>query len=123
MKNYNVGKQMESKIDSLSWNVLTWGFNEDRLVNFNIFDNANLINFIKETVTKEYDFDEFLYTLDRTLCSCFGYKCEYEILIGGLFTNDKSRYKKVDVYSQLKPNLKQLAAYIYDTLGLNRDEN
>jgi len=118
-----VGKKMEEKINSLEWTVLTWSFNDDRCEEYNIFDNRNVDKFIREAINKEYTFRDFLFELDGVLQNAFWCKCEYEVMVGGLFTRDSSRYEKIDAYTQLKPNLKQLAAYIYDTLGLNRDEN
>ena len=111
---------MEEKINSLKWVVLIWSFNEDKIEEYNIFDNSNIVTFLKSSINKEYNLEDFTYELDKELRQTFWSKCEYEALIGGLFTRDTSRYKKIDVYDQLRPNILLLSKYIYTTLGMGK---
>ena len=42
----------------------------------------------------------------------FWSKREYEISVGDAFETNLNNYEKIDVYSQVKPNIIQLAQYI-----------
>lgn len=55
-----------------------------------------------------YGFDAFVKELD-TIIACEEWaRCEYEIMVNGLFSNDDCA-QKIDCYSQCKPNMAMIA--------------
>lgn len=97
----------------MEWNVLRYDFNERKIVNFNIFDSVRFSEYVEEMRNQIWDsVDKFIEILNNNLMYCFWSKSEYEIMVGGLFETDCSKFEKIDIYDQVKPNIVQLARYI-----------
>ena len=100
------------KLKDFKWYVLLEDFNASEIINWNIFNSSNF----KEGVIKLlYDFttyEDFKKELRNELLYCFWSKAEYEIICSGLFAKEESEFFKVDVFSQVEPNLDILAHYI-----------
>ncbi len=95
----------------MEWYVLNENFNENRIENFNIFNSTRFSKEVEKLLKEFITFNDFVEKLDQALKYAFWSKSEYEILVMGLF-NDKAT--KIDIYSQIKPNIKILAKYIID---------
>lgn len=95
----------------MEWYVLNENFNEKKIEHFNIFDSWTFSEAVKNLLTNFITFEDFVEKLDKELKYAFWSKAEYEILIMGLFDE---KAIKIDVYSQVKPNIKILANYIID---------
>lgn len=98
----------------MEWYVLNYDFNGKKVEDFNIFRNIKLLRFLDEARENFITFDKFVEDLDREFRYCFWSKAEYEIMVGDLFEQDLDKYEKIDVYRQLKPNVKTIAKYIVD---------
>lgn len=98
----------------MEWYVLNYNFNEKKAEHFNIFRSRRFSDGVQELLESFVSFEDFVEELDRLLMYCFWSKAEYEIMVGDLFEEDTNKYTKVDVYSQVKPNIKILAKYILD---------
>ena len=98
----------------LEWFILNYNFNKQRIEDFNIFRNTYFTKSVEELLKEHLTFEEFVIQLDRKLMYYFWSKREYEISVGDAFEEDINKYKKIDVYSQVKPNIKILAKYIID---------
>ena len=97
----------------MEWYVMNWNVNRDRLENFNIFNSSRFSDGVADMRGKIWNsVDEFVETLDLQLKCAFWCKAEYEVMVGDLFVNDCNNLTRVDVYSQVKPNIMQLARYI-----------
>lgn len=99
-------------MEDLKWYVLNYDFNKRKIINFNIFNNFRFTEGIKELLNHYTIFDDFIEQLDKLLMYCFWSKREYEISVGDAFDTNLDRYEKIDVYSQIKPNIGILARYI-----------
>ena len=94
----------------MEWYVLNYDFNSKNAELYNIFNSSKFSDGLKEINESNYDFDEFVEELDKLCRYCFWSKSEYEIYVTDAFhPEDQS---KIDVYDQLKPNMKVLAEYI-----------
>ena len=98
----------------MEWYVLNYDFNGKKVEDFNIFRNIKLLRFLDEARENFITFDKFVEDLDNELKYYFWSKAEYEIMVGDLFEQDLDKYEKIDVYRQLKPNVKTIAKYIVD---------
>lgn len=97
----------------MEWNVLMYDFNKKKIVNFNIFNSVRFSDYVNEMRNEIWDsVDKFVEKLDSNLKYCFWCKAEYEIMVGDLFETDCNKLEKIDIYSQVKPNIMQLARYI-----------
>jgi len=105
--------------------VLNEDFNKHKIEPFNIFRNQWVNEMTAKAVKKylrnpskfcrhcfgsgepKYGFDGFVEELNAIImCEEWG-RCEYEIVVGGLFNDDK--LEKWDCYEQCKPNMEMIA--------------
>ena len=105
----------------MEWYVLNYDFNKKEAYSFNIFNSANFLEGLKR-IMQEYEGmgmteKEFLERLDSVLRCSFWGKCEYEIYVTDAFNDNES---KIDVYSQIKPNIEILANYIVENYQLEK---
>ena len=103
----------------MEWYVLNYDWNKKEVYNYNIFMNAKFNRGITEILAD--DFNEFVEKLDRELKYCFWSKREYEISVGDAFEEDVNKLTKIDVYSQVAPNVKQLAIYIMEYIASTQE--
>ena len=112
----------------LEFYVLNYDFNKKELYNMNIFNNCKFIEGIKEAVNKytslsAYNYNSFKEDIQKELQYAFWCKREYELFIGDAFETNLDNYEKVDVYSQVLPNLDLLCNYILDNMKYLVEEN
>ena len=101
-------------MEDLKWYVLNYNFNEKKVENFNIFRSIRFTESVQDLLDNYITFEDFVEKLDRKLKYSFWSKREYEISVGDAFETDLDKYEKIDIYSQVKPNVKILAKYIID---------
>lgn len=99
-------------MENLEWYVMNYDFNKRTLEDFNIFRSSRLVEGVKELLDSYITFEDFVEKLDGKLRYAFWSKREYEIFVGDAFETDLDKYEKIDVYSQVKPNIRILAQYI-----------
>lgn len=101
--------------NDLEWYVLNYDFNGKKVENFNIFKNSRFLECLEKTL-KHFkdtnDYEVFKNELKTDLMYCFWSKREYEISVGDAFENNLDMFEKIDVYSQVLPNLDNLAMYL-----------
>lgn len=97
--------------ENLEWYVLEHDFNSDQIRQFNIFDSLNFTKWLEVAVKKYENYGKFKEDLRGALFYAFGSKAEYEIICKGLVSTKDNEFK-IDVYTQVLPNLDILAKYI-----------
>lgn len=106
--------------------VLNEDFNKRKIKPFNIFRNVWVNNKTLKAVKKYirapskfkfeswnseerfYGFEAFVKELDQIIKCEEWSRCEYEILVNGMFS-DEDRVQKIDCYEQCKPNMEMIA--------------
>ena len=106
--------------------VLNDDFNKHRIEPFNIFRNYLVNDQTAKAVRKYlrapskfkyerywshevlYGFDAFVAELDSIIMCEEWSRCEYEIMVNGLFSDDDC-VQKIDCYQQCKPNMAMIA--------------
>lgn len=105
-------------MENLKWYVLRKDFNTDKIEQFNIFDHWKFTEAIEEALKKYENFDTFKENVKKELMYYFWCKSEYEILITDLFVDieklEWDDFEKIDIYSQVLPNLDILCRYIIE---------
>ena len=105
-------------MENLEWYVLNYNWNKKKIENFNIFRSYRFSEGVKDLLKYYTTFDEFVEELEKELMYAFWAKREYEISVGDAFETDLDKYEKLDVYWQVKPNVRILAKYILDNSDL-----
>ena len=98
----------------MEWYVMLREFNGKRIVPFNIFNSAKFNDGVEKLLNDFITFDDFKEKLKNELMYAFWCKSEYEIAVGGLFSKYPAEFDKIDIYTQVLPNLDILAHYIID---------
>lgn len=106
--------------------VLNDDFNKHHIESFNIFRNhyvnSQTIKAVKKYLRNPskfkyeryfsheiiYGFDAFVAELDSIIKCEEWARCEYEIMVNGLFSDD-DKVQKIDCYYQCKPNMAMIA--------------
>lgn len=101
-------------MENLKWYVLNYDFNKKEVENFNIFRSTRFIDGVQDLLKHYITFEDFVEKLENELRYAFWSKREYEISVSDAFEIDLNKYEKIDVYSQVKPNVRILAKYIID---------
>lgn len=110
------------------WYVLNDNFNRKEIVPFNIFNNITVNQRTNKLCsrykTHKMSFEDFTEQLRRIIMCEEWSRCEYEILVNGMFS-DEDRVQKIDCYAQALPNIKIIAKYVleeyYPKLKINLD--
>lgn len=100
----------------LEWYVLNYDFNKQKIEYYNIFNHTYLLESLQKILNNYTNFNDYIEQLDKLLRYCFWSKREYEISVGDAFETDLTKFKKIDVYFQLKPNIELLGIYIKENL-------
>lgn len=99
---------------NLQWYVLRYNDNSGELEMWNIFNNWRFCKYVEQHLVEDLTFEEFVEELDRELHYYFWSKFEHEIHIRNVDKNSNSATITIDVYAQVKPNIRTLANYIID---------
>lgn len=109
-------------IEKLNWQVYVHYNN--KVETANVFTlSGNFIYFFNKAIKaydKTKDIDAFVKDVEGALRYAYWAKCEYEIIIAGLF--DKEGVK-VDIYEQVKLNWDRFVDYLLTTLEIKKGEN
>lgn len=100
----------------MEWYVLRENFNEKKIENWNIFNSIKFSEGVKELLDNFVTFEDFVEKLDKELMYSFWSKAEHEIIVSDLFNKVN---QKIDIYNQVKPNIKILADYIINEYNKN----
>ncbi len=99
------------------WYVLNENHNTHKIVPYNIFNNIRVNERTNELCSKykrdKMSFDDFVEELRRIIQWQEWSRCEYEIMVGGLFS-DMNDYQKIDCYQQALPNMRIIAKYVLE---------
>lgn len=111
------------KVD-LHWYVLYHDFNQRKIRKYDVLkDTAPIIADMikKQKITNREDFKK---ALKSELMYTYWSRAEYEILVGDLFLTKDNTDKwlkeasKVDIWSQIEPNLDIMVDYIIDKMQI-----
>lgn len=101
--------------NKLEWYVLYHDFNANKIAKFNV------LNGWEERLTKARKHikcrQELYNWLDTEFRHYYWCRSECEILVGGLFVNDIDELTKIDIYTQLVPNLNVITDYIINSMN------
>ena len=98
------------KKNKLIWNVLLHDFNSDKIEDYNVFEHLGFHKDIKKANKKFSDDEDFFKEVLSTLRYYFWAKCEYEVLVSGLFSGNKS--VKIDAFGQIVANEAAFKEYL-----------
>lgn len=89
---------------------------DGKIIPYNIFNNIKVIKYTNELCVKykkdKMSFDDFVKELDKIIKWQEWGRCEYEIMVSGLFNEDKA--VKIDCYQQAAPNIRIIAKYVLE---------
>lgn len=102
-------------MNKLEWYVLRNNFNTGKIESFNVLNNweDRLKKIRKKTKNKE----EFKEQVKREFMYYYWCKTEYEILVSGLFAKSIDDFQKIDIWTQLEPNLNNIINYIINKMN------
>lgn len=99
----------------LKWYVLNYSFNERKVKPYNVLGYWD--EDIKKARKKMKTKAELKEWLNKEFMYHYWSKAECETMMGG-FTTEPEELEKIDIYTQLKPNLDIITDYVITTLGL-----
>lgn len=100
----------------LSWNVITYDFNNKDFVSYNVL-NKGIVEEIKKYTKNIKDKTAFAEEVKRICIYYFWSKSEWEIVIQEWTDSDNPKEIKVDVYDQLRLNWDRFVDYVWGNLG------
>lgn len=94
----------------IEWYVYYHDFNRNKIIKRNIFNNS-LRKEIEKIKIDSNSKEEFSEKLDSKMKYYFWSRCEYEVVVTGLFVDtDKV---KIDIYDQLRMNWHAFVDYVW----------
>lgn len=94
----------------LKWYVLHQSFNKEEIEFYNVLQGwEERIRKARKKVKTKTEFKEWL---KKEFIYYYWSRSEYEIVVGGLFSEYPKEFKKVDIWSQIEPNLDIITDYI-----------
>lgn len=94
----------------LKWYVLHQNFNKEEIEFYNVLQGwEERIRKARKKVKTKTEFKEWL---KKEFMYYYWSRSEYEIVVGGLFSEYPKEFKKVDIWSQIEPNLDIITDYI-----------
>ena len=110
---------MKVKRAKLVWNVLRFDSNQQKIVDYNIF-GSRFANELHKEVTKKHitNLEELKEYIRRWAIYYYMSKCEFEIVVGGLFFKDETQLEKIDIYRQIYMNLDRITEYVNKELDI-----
>lgn len=101
---------MKKKV-KLEYYVLNGDFNENTIKPYNVLGDW-IIDFVSTNKNKFNSHEELRDLLKHEFMYYYWCKSEYEIMVGGLFDKYPDDFKKIDIWSQIEPNLDLITSYI-----------
>lgn len=109
---------MRVKGVNLEWYVLSYDFNNDRIVPYNIFYSSFIENLHKEVIKKKVtNYKELKEYISHWSKYHYWSKAEYEIIVSGLHSKEDSE-EKLDVDYQVQMNLDRITEYVNEKCKL-----
>lgn len=112
-------KNKDKIIKNLEFYALVWDSNKKEVTPINIFQNIRIQQDLKRICSKKLSKEEFKEEFKSALKSTYWSRVEYELNVSEVFSKDE-KYQKIDVWTQLEPNLRSIVNYI-KTTGLIGD--
>lgn len=100
----------------MEWNVFYHPFDKNKIELYNVFDHPGFRKDVMGAFAKYENKDEFADRVSKDLFHYFGFKCEWETVIGP-FISRHEFCVKVDVYQQIKWNWGRFIDYLWDQRG------
>lgn len=101
-------------MNKLNWFVLNYDVNSNKVKPYNVLSNWE--SSIRKARKKMKTKNDLISWLNKEFMYYYWCKAEYETMMGG-FSTDVDDLEKIDIYTQLKPNLEVIADYIIHTLN------
>lgn len=102
---------MKIKNVNLSWKVLNHDFNNDKIINYDIFWKGSAEEIAKRIKRDKLDnYDKFKESMKTFFMHDFWCRSEYEIMVSGLHTRVEP--EKIDVWRQIEMNFDLILEYI-----------
>ena len=100
------------------WYVLNENLNRNReIVPYNIFNNIRVNERTNELCVKykrdKMTFEDFTEELRKIIMWQEWSRCEYEIAVRSMFSDDDN-WQKIDCYAQALPNIRVIARYVLE---------
>lgn len=101
----------------LEWYALREDFNKRKIENYNVLSGWEE-KIKKARKNKQFkDYASLKEWLRKEFMYSYWSKCEAEIAVGGLFIKSIEELEKIDIYSQLQPNLDRITEYVIKEMG------
>lgn len=102
----------------MHWYCIKWNRNYKKPEYVDVIEYLDLKRIVSDVeIGRISTYEELYDDVKSQFISHFMSKCEHEFKVGGLF--DKEYMYKIDVYSQISPNLNIIVDLINKHLGLN----
>lgn len=113
---------MKVKNVNLEWYVLR--FEQHKVDYYNVFGGNRFVELLHNSVKKKKitNYEELKNFINSYFIYYYMSKAEHEILVGELMTKDIESLEKIDIYSQLKPNLDTITKYVDNELKVLKKE-
>lgn len=99
----------------LEWKAYYHNWNNNRIVEFNVFDHGSFYDDCKKNARKNnHDFDAFCEQLRKDAMYWFWSKCEWEIVLAPWIRADSTKPIKVDAYEQVMLNWDAFCKYVWE---------
>lgn len=106
--------------NKLEWYAMKYDFNQKEIKQFNVLNSCIIEDLLQEIKRRKVTSRQGVREALRVkLMSYYHYRREYEISVGDLDETDLTKYEKIDVYTQLIPNLDVVTDYVINKLGIN----
>lgn len=110
---------MKIKNTNLEWYVMCYDFNNHKLERINILGYNFAEKLAKQIKKKKISTKkELAELLKAEFMYHYWCKCEYEIVVGGLFHHSEEDLEKIDGWYQLELNMNTITEYINSKMDL-----
>lgn len=101
----------------LEWYALREDFNKRKIENYNVLSGWEE-KIKKARKNKKFkDYASLKEWLRKEFMYYYWSKAEHEICVGGIFIKSIEELEKIDIYSQLQPNLDRITEYVIKEMG------
>lgn len=104
-------KNKEKIIKNLEFYSLVWDNNKKEVISINIFQNIRIQQDLNRICSKKLSKEEFKEEFKSALKSTYWSRVEYELNVSEVFSKDE-KYQKIDVWTQIEPNMSILVDYL-----------
>lgn len=110
---------MRNKTVKLSWYVLVHNFNTNKIEKYNIFGVSFIEDTYKKVKNKKINnYEQLKEHIKNWAMYHYWSKSEFEIAVGGLHSKYPQEYEKIDVYTQIQPNLDIITDYVIKQMDI-----